>query len=380
MIRSTIEEALDIIEPKISWRDIAKAAGITNSALSHFKKGTELKFPTLLKIAMFVYKKDYFNTFKSWCLNLSQPKNVRFAMEFLAVNKQIKELEELIDKVLNSFPSQELIEWATAYKIQLKYLNRDSTADIVNEIRLFSPKSIELKVFMSIIDASCKHRVGEYNSMATIVDGLTTTLEEIDEDYIKESYCLRIKELLSYVNLFAYNRPELARKYANEIISSDLCATLTSHSYYIVGMSYLFDSYDECLGNVIKYRDSLLLLDRKDDAQVVDECDIPFINNVWRKPNDLPTTSDISEIAHYEAVLGNKEMAVKLVDEVIAEKGVNGFRLYYKGLATGDKSLHMQSIVYFTTKQDGKFYANLPYQFVKDDPTFAPIANLLMNG
>ncbi|MFZ7945711.1 AimR family lysis-lysogeny pheromone receptor [Neobacillus sp. 19] len=379
MILSTIEEALDTIEPRISWKDIANAAGITNSALSHFKKGTELKFPTLLKIAKFIFKNKYFSTFKSWCINFQQPMNIRYAMEFLAVNKLIDELEELIKKVLKLRPNQELVEWTKAYKIQIMYLRREPTAKILNEIRLFSPKSVEIKVLMNILDASCKNRFGDYDSMASVVDGLMDTLDEIDEDFVKESYSIRVKELLAYVNLFTYNKPEVARSFAEEIISSDFCATLTAHSYYIVGMSYLFTNYDECLGNIMRYRESLILLGREVDAKIVDENDLPFINSVWRKHNERPVTSDISEIAHYEAMLGDKQVAIKLIDDVIAKEGANGFKLYYKGLATGDKSLFMQSIVHFT-KQNGKFYANLPYQYVKDDPTFAPIANLLLNG
>lgn len=377
VILSTIEEALDTIEPKISWADIAKAAGITNSALSHFKKGTELKFPTLLKIAKFIFKSNYFNIFKTWCLNLQQPKNVRYAMEFLAVNKLADDLDELINRVIQIHNNQELLEWTTAYKIQIMYLRNEPISKISNEIRSFSPKSVELKMLMSILDASCKHRFGDYNSMAAVVEGLMDMAEEIDEDFIKKSFEIRIKELLSYVNLYTYNKPEEARKYAKEIISSDFCATLTAHSFYIVGMSHLLDNYDECLGNIIKYRDLLITLGRMDDAKIVDENDIPFIKNVWLKHSEKPKTSDISEIAHFEALMGDKKEAIKLIDSVIEQIGENGFKLYYKGLATGDKSLFVQSIICFT-KQNGKFYANLPYRFVKDDPMFASIAKLLM--
>ncbi|MFL6517496.1 MAG: AimR family lysis-lysogeny pheromone receptor, partial [Bacillus sp. (in: firmicutes)] len=303
----------------------------------------------------------------------------RYALEYLAVNKQTNELDELVEKILAEGPNREMLDWASAYKIQVMYQKYAPTSEILSAIRLYTPKSVETKTLITIIEASCKHRLREYNSMAAAVEGLDTTIESIKEDFIRQSYQIRIKELLSYVYLYNYNKPEKAREYALEIISADFCATLTAHSFYIVGMSYLFDNYDLCLGNIEKYRDALYDLGREKDADLADQSDIPFVNNVWGKYSEAPVTSDISEIAHYEAMVGNKEIALKLIDEVVSEQGQNGFNLYQKALATGDKSLFLQSMVYFVNKAGGKFYANLPYRYLKDDPTFAPVADLLIN-
>jgi transcriptional regulator with XRE-family HTH domain len=379
LVLSTIEEAMDTMENKISWQDIAKAAGITKSALSHAKNnGTEFKFATLLKIAKFIFKKEYFSTFKQWCLKLNNPMNLRYALEYLAVNKQTNELDELVEKILAEGPSRELLDWASAYKIQVMYQKFAPTSEILNAIRLYNPKSVETKTLISIIEACCKHRLREYNSMAASAQGLDNTIESIKEDFIKQSFQIRVKELLSYVYLNNYNKPEKAREYALEIISSEFCATLTAHSYYIIGISYLFDNYELCLGNIQKYRDALMDLGRENYANIADQSDIPFVNNVWAKYSEPPVTSDISEIAHYEAMVGNKEKAIRLIDEVESKRGQSGFTLYQRALATGDKSLFMQSMVYFVTKAGGKFYANLPYRHLKDDPIFAPVADLLL--
>jgi transcriptional regulator with XRE-family HTH domain len=380
LVLTTIEEAMDTMENKISWQDIAKAAGISKSALSHAKNnGTEFKFATLLKIAKFIFKKDYFATFKKWCLKLNNPMNVRYALEYLSVNKLTNELDELVEKILADGPSREMLDWASAYKIQVMYQKHEPTSEILNALRLYTPKSVETKTLITIIEACCKNRLREYNSMAALVQGLDKTIESIKEDFIKQSYQIRVKELLSYIYLYSYNKPEKARGYALEIISLDFCATLTAHSYYIVGISYLFDNYELCLGNIKKYRDALIELGREKDANLTDQSDIPFVNNVWAKYSEAPVTSDISEIAHYEAMVGNKELAIKLIDEVVSKQGQNGFNLYQKALATGDKSLFMQSMVFFVNKSGGKFYANLPYRYLKDDPTFAPVADLLLN-
>lgn len=379
-ILTAIEETLDTLDTKISWQDIAKAAGITKSALSHFKKdGTELKFPTLLKVAKFLFKNDYFQTFKAWCLHLNGPKNIRFALEYLAVNRQTEELRLLIDKIYKMFPTRDLIDWAECYTILLDYYNGVNISEVMNKLRLYSPKSTETKILSSIIEVYCKNKSREYNSMQSLILGLEDSIKEIKEEYIRESFELRLNEILAYINLYRLNKHEVARFHAEKIISSDICATLSASAYYIVGMSYLFSNYDECLGNILRYRDLLVELGREAGLLEVVNNDLPFINNVWNRHTERPKTNDISEIAHYEAVRGNGAEALSLIEKVIKEKGENGFKLYYKALATNDNALHLQSLIYFSKKGD-MLYANLPYRYLKDDATFAPMAEMLMNN
>jgi hypothetical protein len=377
-ILSAIEETLDTLDTKITWQDISKAAGISKSALSHFKNGTELKFPHLLNVAKFVFKTDYVNVFKEWCLNLTQPKNIRYSFEYLAVNRHVNELEDLINKTLKQSSNAILTEWATAYNILLDYLKGGDVDEILVKCRLLTPKCLEMKILMALVEVYCRNKKREYSSMMSVVSGVDLYISQIKEEYIRESFSLRLKEILSYLHLYKFNEPLKAREYANEIISADMSATLTTNSYYIVGMSFLFDNYDECLGNIMKYRELLDKHGRKTDITVVDNNDIPFVNSVWNKHQCRPETNDISEISHYESVNGNKELALELINKAIEEDGESGFKLYYKALASGDKSLFMQSVIYFVSKKGDKFFANLPYKQLINDPVYKPMADLLI--
>lgn len=376
-ILTAIEETLDTLDTKISWQDIARAAGITKSTLSHFKNGTELKFPTLLKVAKFLFKNDYFQTFKSWCLHLNGPKNIRYALEYLAVNRQTEELRSLIEKIYTLYPTRDLIDWADGYSILLDYHSGVDVSEVLNKLRLYSPKSTETRILSTIIEVYCKNKCREYASMQSLMLGLEDSIAEIKEEYVRDSYRLRLNEILAYINLYRLNKPELARMHAEKVISSEICATLSASAYYIVGMSYLFSDYDECLGNILRYRDLLVELGREAGLSEVINNDLPFINNVWNMHTERPKTNDISEIAHYEAVKGNGAEAVSLVEKAISEDGESGFKLYYKALATNDKAMHMQSLIYFSKKGD-MLYANLPYKHLKDDATYAPMAEMLM--
>jgi hypothetical protein len=372
-----IEEALDTSETKITWKDVANAAGITKSALSHFKSGTELKFPHLLKIAKFIFEGNYMAKFKEWCLNLNQPANIRYALEYLAVNRQIEELEELIIKINDKYSSKDLMDWAKGYSLLALYLRGNEPCTVLNQLRLYTPKTCEMKVLALITEIWCRNKMREYSTMNSLVSGLDLTINEIKDDYIKESYGLRVKEVLAFVHLYKLNNKEIARKYAEEIISKNFSPTFNANASYLLGMSYLFDNYDKCLGNIMKHRELLIESERRAEIEIIDNNDLPFINNIWKKHSKQPETNDISEKAHYEALNGDKKLAVELIDDSIEKEGLSGFKLYYKALATNDKSLFMQSLIFFINRKGDKFYANLPYERLKSDPIYKPMADLL---
>lgn len=377
-ILTTIEEAIDLSHTKISWADIAKAGGISKAAITDFRDGAELKFHTLLKIAKFVFKGSYMREFKNWCLNLHWPKNIRHALEYLAINRQNNELETLIQKIRTEYTDAKLLNWADGYEILLQYLKGDDYIGVLNKIREFNSKTKEMDVLITIVEVWCRYKLHDFLTMEALIRGLEFSVKEIKEDFIKESYFVRLKEAQSYVCLYKMDDRENARKYAEEIISSNISPTFTAGATYLLGMSYLFDDYDACLGNILRHRELLIEAGREKEVSIIDNNDIPFINNIWKKYSEQPKTSDISEKAHYEAVAGDKVLAVELVDKAIEQSGLSGFRAYYKALATNDMSLFMQSMIIFINKKGDKFYANLPYQHLKNDPVFKPMADLLL--
>lgn len=317
------------------------------------------------------------NPIKTWCFTLQQPSNIRHALEYLAINQHADELEQLINKINNEQPTRELTEWANGYSILLSYLKGHDVSEILSDLRVYTPKSLEMKLLAIIIEMYCKIWTKEYNSAFNLAKGMDISISEIKEEFIKESLGLRLKEILSNLYLYRMNDPEKARDYAIEIISSDLCATLSTNASYILGMSYLFNNYEKCLGNILEYREKLIRYGRHEHAKVVDKSDLPFIKNVWNKHTEQPKTSDISELAHYEALYGSKELALESIDKALEQK-VTGFRLYYKALATNDKSHFMQALIFFCKKGD-KFFANLPYEHLKGDPVYQPMADMMVN-
>lgn len=373
-----VEEAIDLCEKKITWTELAETAGLTKSALSHWKSGAEINFISMLKISKLVssiFRKDIL---KDFCNDLQKPKNLRHALEYLAINNYTTELEKLIMTIREKHTNRELLDWADTYEIILEFLQYREIPYIMYRVRNFNPKTYEMKILVSFIEIYCHYFNKEYKTMMSLCKGLKESINEIEDEFINKSYNYRMTEIEANIYLHYYNQPKKAREFAYKIINSDfeLGLKFVSNSYYIVGMSYLFEDFDKCISYILAYRDICEKLGCTELVAIVDNRDIPFIYNVWRKHNECPITNDISEIAHYEALNGNRETALKLIDQSL-KQGVTGFKLYYKALATQDKNIFMQSLIIFA-KNGEKFFARLPYKHLVADPSFKQMADLLL--
>lgn len=379
VVAAELEETLDLLNKKVTWKDIAVAVKLSPSSLTNLRNGTEMKFPTLLEIAKFVYQSDYITRFKRWCLSFESPKNICYALEYLAVNRQIAELDELINKIKDHRADKKMQEWAEGYSILSRYLKRENPIEVVSSLRQFFPKCVEMQVLSQIIEVWCRYKLSDFITMDSLIKGMDHSINKIREEFIRQSYSIRLKEALAYVNLYKFNNVEKTRMYAEEIFSSNTSATFTTSASYLVGMSFLFDNYEKCLGYIERHRELLVESGRIEEIAIIDNCDIPFIKNIWKKHNERPKTDDISEVAHYEAVMGDKELAVELIDKAVCEQGNSGFKYYYKALATNDPFLFMQALIEFNKNGD-KFYANLPYQHLKSNSLFKPMADQAMGN
>lgn len=379
-IYTLLENYIDSLDVKITWRQLANKIGIDPSAFSHLKKGKEIGFTYLLKISQVLAGHKFDTVLKDWCLKLRKPQNIKYALEYLSINRFHEEMLILIDRVENESPSRELLDYVLIYKILHMHITRQDVGLIEKELRSYSAKNYETSILADIISIYCKHSSREFESMCSLANAVEPSVNDIQDTYIRTCYQVRLKEIQASVYLYNRNDPLTARKYANEVISSNIGAKFAAHSYYIVGMSYLFEDYDECLNNIIEYKKICERLGCYNLVKIVENNDIPFVKSMWDKHTERPITEDISEIAHYEAKYGNKALALELLDKAIEESGsLSGYKLYYKAIAANDKSLFLQSMVCFVNKAGDRFSAQLPYEHLKDDPTFKAVADMLMS-
>jgi transcriptional regulator with XRE-family HTH domain len=383
MVIAILEEYLDRSEKKITWTEVAKKIGLTISALSHIKNGKiEPNFISALNLAKFVAelsgKNDYVDVFSDLCLTFERPKNIKCAFEFLASHGKLDHLEKLIDVVKKKYNSRDLNDWEEIYSILLMYKRNPKDFSYIHRLRAYSPKQLETKILSVLLEIYYLYVQQEYNSIFTLSESIEGCLDHIKDPYIKSSYSHRLFQMLAYAYLYRFDKPEKARHYAQKIISNNFCADLAVDSYYIMGMSFFFEDCDKCLAYLNKYVELLEQRGGYDLADSIKKNDIPFVQAHWGRPQSFEENVALSEKAHYEAKWGNKEIALRLIEECLVLEGVSPFKLYYKALATGEANLFLESLIIFS-KKGNKFYAKLPYEYLKNHPSLGNAARLLLD-
>ena len=373
VIVSMIEEQLDQLSQRVTWSELAKKSGVSPGNISHFRNGEiELNFQSLLNISKLLYNDEYVHVMSRWCLNLRLPKNLKCALEFLSVNLKLDELENLIQTIEEQYDSRDLKNWVDIYKIMLKRQRNHGNIDFIEDLRRFSPKSVETKILSMIMELYYFYSIKDYKTMLEKSKDLINAFTIIKDEFIRWSFEARLYEILAYTNLHNLADIEAARKYATKIFSKKICAIFTLSSYYLMGMSFLFEDYDKCLYYLKEYEKLLRVYNFTSYLNSLHNQDIPFINNVWGKTTNPEEINDISERAHYEAKYGNKKMAIELLDKL----DETPFRLYYRGIAENNSMILLKSLIKFM-KQGNKFYAKLPYDVLMKDEKMAEIAHLI---
>jgi hypothetical protein len=380
MIVSLIEEYLDRADKKFTWTEIAKSIGLTTGALSHNRNdGSEPNFISALNLAKLASElageNHYIDLFSDCCLEFRRPKNIKCAFEFLASHGKLNHLEKLINFVRREYDSRDLNDWAEIYHILLMYKRNPKDFSYARELRRYSPRKLETKILSVLLEMYYLHAQQEYHSMLSLSESIEDELNQIKDSYIRTSFSHRLFQMLAYAYLYRFDNPEKARYYAKKIIK--FSADLSADSYYIVGMSFFFEDCEKCLTYLNKYVELLELQGRHELAKSIVKNDIPFVQAHWGLKQSFEENVALSEKAHYEAKWGDKETALKLINNCIALEGVSPFKLYYKALATGEANLFLESLIIFS-KKGNKFYAKLPYEHLKNHPSLGNAAKLLL--
>lgn len=378
MIAKMIENTLDDLNEKVTWKEIAEKLNLTPSAISHFRnKGTELSFSSLHIIAKLLYPKKYVDVLANWCNHLTKPQNIKFALEFLANNRKLVDLESLIKQINSSKTSSKLLqELAQIYTLLLTHLRRDIKDGFIHEIKGCNFKTPEANFL------KCMCKVYYYNVMSDI-KSLTfhnsnayIIAEEIKDESLREFYLIRAQEMESVSLLFYFNKQVESRSISENIIEKvDLLGdTYLAESYYRIGMSYLFTSPDMCLTFLKRSIKTFSANNRKDRAEQIEKNEYELASVLWDRVSSVETLTNNTSKAFYLSKNGDKEESLRIAKELNED---SPFTKYYVGIAKEDYNILLESLVIFS-QRGNLFYANLPYTLLKDFAPLKNVANLLI--
>jgi hypothetical protein len=259
-------------------------------------------------------------------------KTARNLLEGLVINREFEAFNTLLEK-MDSCTNKESQEYARVYKLQYKYELARTCEDyntLLREISLTNITLPELKVYQKMLLCYCFDQINDYTMTKILSREINDEIELIENEFIKDSYTIRLNEVMSYIQLRVYNDPEAARECAEKILSSNARLSFKGFAYYIKGFSYLFTSLDETVTYLTKSIEIYEELNRPHDVEKLKE-DLELAYTLWNK------------------IEQNKQLSVDKIE----------LKLYFEGCIDKDTNKLMLSLVKFIKKND-LFLANLP--------------------
>jgi tetratricopeptide (TPR) repeat protein len=373
-----VEESIDMLPYKLTWRKIAQKTGMSHSVFSHFKEGSEINFKTLFTIAQMVHPDTYHTVIADWSHYVEAPMNVKFALEYMSVNRMFDHAEDKIQQIHDSgTTSKLLIDLTNAYTLLLERQQSEETpSNFIKRIKGLRYKTPEGKFLRQMLFA---YYYSDVRCFAVMDDNLSIAealLDNVNNEDLRELYSLRIKELKAMSLLFNRNRKEEARKLCEEIAQSEILdnPTYRAGAYFRMATSYMFTSFDMTEAFFKKavriYRET----GRGSVADGVESNEMEFARVLWKKVSDPSQIKDDSNRAFYYASNGMTEEALEVIALLNQE---SPFTKYYEGLAKNDTNLLLESLVLFIKGGD-MVYAELPYIELQKYPQLRGVADILI--
>lgn len=360
---------------------IAEAINVTPSDISRFRAAKcLLHLDKIIALIRFLCPEKEIDLMRKICLltvHTNKLYIIREAMEYTSTARMLNELITIVENQLAS-ENKENKELAKIYKIAHAFQSKSSSYDeLLYQIENIIPARNYARLFAKIIKCILLHYKKEFAHMERVYNEAEVLLNNLDfeDDFILRSYKIRLIEIKSIIALNVYSDLQTARKLANQVIESEICAVFKVHSYYTLGQTYLFDDYNKCMTYYKKYHDLLLLDGREKSAKIVREQDMVFAKIVHGRELETITTTDVSELGHLEARWGDRDKALALLERSEKEQGESVYKFYYKALAERDPRKLFESLILFINS-GLKFYANLVHRDLTkfEDSTWGFIA------
>jgi tetratricopeptide (TPR) repeat protein len=373
-----VEDSMDKLPYKLTWKEISQQVGMTNSAFTKFKQGSELNFAALFTVAKILHPDTYHKVIAEWSYHVEGATNLCFALEYMSANRLFDVAEEKIRMISeNNSSSKLLTDLCDMYTLLLERQRMEVgiPTDFIQRIentKARTPEGRFLRQMLRVYYHSDMRHMAAMQECLTVAEGL---LERVQNSDLRDLYTLRLKDSKALSLLFNYNRKKEARSLCEEIINSDVLDNTIYHagSYFRMATSYMFSSYDLTNAYFKKaiaiYRSN----GRHEAAISVESNELEFATVLWDKVRNPSELRDDSNRAFYYARHGRKTEALNIIATLNQD---SPFTRYYIGLATGDPALLVESLILFMKGGDN-FYSELPFQELLNYPQFSGVASLL---
>jgi hypothetical protein len=359
-LKTLKELILNVIDlnPRGFSNQLAEISGYSSGSnlkkvLTDSKKEFD-SFKSLLKLIKYLWNNESVSMMVKYSKEIDpNKKTARNMLEYLATNRQFDAFNNLLDR-MDQCTNKESLEYSKVYRMQYKYELSQTVEDynqLLKEIDRIHVTFTEMKIYKKMLMNYCFDQKQDYGMTKFLLEEITDEVEQIENEYIREMYMIRLNEVKSYTFLRVYDKPELARKSADWIINSSARIGFKAYAYFIKGQSYLFTSLENLIVNLNKGVELYEKMGRERESEDLKE-KIEFAKIYWDQFKNEKCKYIINDL--FLRMKNGEDVSKELNDvELFPE-----FRCFYEGYNAKDNKKLLLSLIKFI-KKNNLFLANL---------------------
>ncbi|SME16225.1 hypothetical protein BACERE00185_03118 [Bacillus mobilis] len=322
---------------ELTFPDIERKTGVDRVVITDAVSGktSEMKFDNFLPVVSVLFenmeeRKEIVNEFIMLCMG---DLNIRKALCYCQGIGEYETIDKIIKKHKNHKKLQKYFKIYQLYNFRNTNKTRgQAMIDRMDEIS-FSNDS-EIQVLVNMLYSFSMYDIFNYRAMLPYTDKVEKNLNELNKGFIKSCLEMHYNDRIAYINLFNED-VKACRKKCEEILNSDIeVPVIKATALCCLGESFLFTDVlkaEKYLLESIKYLDDNgISKNGRKYKSFQSTLAFLYIDNGFNLDKIDFTCIDLSEIAYYEGLYGDKEKALKIFEELSKErKFVSPFIMYY---------------------------------------------------
>ncbi|MFA2857587.1 AimR family lysis-lysogeny pheromone receptor [Bacillus paranthracis] len=322
---------------ELTFPDIERKTGVDRVVITDAVSGktSEMKFDNFLPVVSVLFenmeeRKEIINEFIMLCMG---DLNIRKALCYCQGIGEYETIDKIIKKHKNHKKLQKYFKIYQLYNFRnTNKIRGQAMIDKMDEIS-FSNDS-EIQVLVNMLYSFSMYDIFNYRAMLPYTDKVEKNLNELNKGFIKSCLEMHYNDRIAYINLFNED-VKACRKKCEEILNSDIeVPVIKATALCCLGESFLFTDVlkaEKYLLESIKYLDDNgISKNGRKYRSFQSTLAFLYIDNGFNLDKIDFTCIDLSEIAYYEGLYGDKEKALKMFEELSKErKFVSPFIMYY---------------------------------------------------
>lgn len=322
---------------ELTFPDIERKTGVDRVVITDAVSGktSEMKFDNFLPVVSVLFenmeeRKEIINEFIMLCMG---DLNIRKALCYCQGIGEYETIDKIIKKHKNHKKLQKYFKIYQLYNFRnTNKIRGQAMIDKMDEIS-FSNDS-EIQVLVNMLYSFSMYDIFNYRAMLPYTDKVEKNLNELNKGFIKSCLEMHYNDRIAYINLFNED-VKACRKKCEEILNSDIeVPVIKATALCCLGESFLFTDVlkaEKYLLESVKYLDDNgISKNGRKYRSFQSTLAFLYIDNGFNLDKIDFTCIDLSEIAYYEGLYGDKEKALKMFEELSKErKFVSPFIMYY---------------------------------------------------